>query len=105
MRSLLLKPELFLSSWCRGDIQGTRLSHSVGTKELLVAVERAPFQGGVVTSPKRCDQAELFTAYLTPSYSVILPPLHESSPTSPPPPPQQASGPPLCVNPSTAEAP
>lgn len=85
MRSLLLKSELFLSSWCRGDIQGTRLSHSVGTKELSMAVERAPFQSGVVTLPKRGDQAGLFTAYLTPSYSVvILPPLHVSSSTTPP---------------------
>lgn len=83
MRSLLLKPELFLSSWCRADIQGTRLSHSVGTKELLV-VERAPFQGRVVTLPERGDQARRFTAYLTTSYSVILPPLHVSSPKSPP---------------------
>lgn len=82
MRSLLLKPELFLSSWCRGDIQGTRLSHSVGTKELLVVVERAPFQGRVVTLPKRGDQAGRFTAYLTPSYSVILPPLHVPHPHS-----------------------
>lgn len=40
MRSLLLKPELFSSCWCHGDIQCTRLSHSVGTKELLL------WQGG-----------------------------------------------------------
>lgn len=86
MRSLLLKPELFLSSWCRGDIQGTRLSHSVGPEELLVVVERAPFQGGVVTLQKRCDQAGLFTAYLTSSSRPCMsPPQHPPTPPSPAP--------------------